>query len=218
LPGAIPIETVSVIGPRNQYNQRDREQGDLLLDTMVPVYDRAGNLAFDGTYCYQYDAWNRVVQVNRATRTPDPSPTPVEDPLQFIVPGALVKHFTHDALGRLIRVQSPFPEPSGGEAGLVRVERLYYDGVRRVQEVVVDPAVSLEMALAGEGGAALQGEAQNIVANAAEDLDGAATPAMLESAQLGEGGYGGTSQLNGTPITPGTTMTLAREYVWGPGD
>ena len=57
-----------------------------------------------------------------------------------------------------------------------------------------------------------------IASSAAEDLDGAATPAMLESAQLGEGGYGGTSQLNGTPITPGTTMTLAREYVWGPGD
>jgi hypothetical protein len=72
--------------------------------------------------------------------------------------------------------------------------------VRRIQEVIIDPAVSLDGALAGEGGAALQGEAQLIASNAAEDLDGAATPAMLESAQLGEGGEGdggGTSQLNG---------------------
>ena len=82
-------------------------------------------------------------------------------------------------------------------------------------------AVSLDGALAGEGGAALQGEAQLIASNAAEELDGAATPAMLESAQLGEGGEGdggGASQLNGPPLTPGTTTTLAREYIWGPGD
>jgi hypothetical protein len=26
-------------------------------------HDAAGNLAFDGTFVYQYDAWNRVVQV-----------------------------------------------------------------------------------------------------------------------------------------------------------
>ncbi len=79
-------------------------------------------------------------------------------------------------------------------------------------------AVSLDGALAGEGGAALQGEAQLIASNAAEELDGAATPAMLESAQLGEGDGGGASQMNGTSMTPGTTTMLAREYVWGPGD
>ena len=34
----------------------------------------------------------------------------------------------------------------------------------------------------------------------------------------GEGGEGGNaSQLNGPPLTPGTTTTLARECVWGPG-
>ncbi len=79
-------------------------------------------------------------------------------------------------------------------------------------------AVSLDGALAGEGGAALQGEAQLIASNAAEELDGAATPAMLESVQLGEGDGGGASQMNGTSMTPGTTTMLAREYVWGPGD
>jgi hypothetical protein len=90
--------------------------------------------------------------------------------------------------------------------------------VRRIQEVIIDPAVSLDGALAGQGGAALRGEAQLIASNAAEELDGAATPAMLESAQLGEGDGGGASQINGTPMTPGTTTMLAREYVWGPGD
>ncbi len=34
-----------------------------------PRYDQAGNLIFDGEYFYQYDAWNRVVQINRAPRT-----------------------------------------------------------------------------------------------------------------------------------------------------
>jgi hypothetical protein len=121
-------------------------------------------------------------------------------------------------LGRLVRVQSPFPEPAPGETGLLRTERLFYDGVRRIQEVIIDPAVSLDGALAGEGGAALQGEAQLIASNAAEELDGAATPAMLESVQLGEGDGGGASQMNGTSMTPGTTTMLAREYVWGPGD
>jgi hypothetical protein len=61
--------------------------------------------------------------------------------------------------------------------------------------------LKLNTSAAGEGGAALRGEAQLIASNAAEDLDGAATPAMLESAQLGEGGEGdggGTSQLNGS--------------------
>jgi YD repeat-containing protein len=216
--GAAPIQTTSEIGFGNRYIQRTRGSGQP-VDTSYPIYDRAGNLAFDGTYCYQYDAWNRLVQVNRATRTNFvPFPLPTEDPLQAIIPGPLVKHFTHDALGRLVRVQSPFPEPAPGETGLLRTERLFYDGVRRIQEVIIDPAVSLDGALAGEGGAALQGEAQLIASNAAEELDGAATPAMLESVQLGEGDGGGASQMNGTSMTPGTTTMLAREYVWGPGD
>lgn len=43
--------------------------------------------------------------------------------------------------------QSPYPSPQL-LTGEVRTERFYYDGVRRVQEVVIDPVLSLGEALA----------------------------------------------------------------------
>ncbi len=92
----------------------------------APRHDAAGNQTFDGDYFYQYDAWNRLLQVNRAHESAGPG-----SPL---VLGALVKHYTYDGLGRQIQIVSPFA-PSGGPR---RVERLYYDGIRRVQEVVGD--------------------------------------------------------------------------------
>lgn len=52
--------------------------------------DDAGNLAFDGTYAYQYDAWNRVVESEAAHLSGSD-----------IVSDALLKHLTYDALGRL---------------------------------------------------------------------------------------------------------------------
>jgi len=33
-------------------------------DPTAFVYDAAGNLTSDGRYVYQYDAWNRLIQVN----------------------------------------------------------------------------------------------------------------------------------------------------------
>lgn len=33
-------------------------------------HDAAGNLVFDGTYIYQYDAWKRLVQVNAGAKHP----------------------------------------------------------------------------------------------------------------------------------------------------
>jgi len=87
---------------------------------------------------YQYDAWGRVVQVNQAS-VAGGSPGGVTDTLTV---GALVKHFTYDGVGRLIAVRSPRPGPSGantsGSNVPVRDEHLYYDGIRRVQEVVHD--------------------------------------------------------------------------------
>lgn len=32
-----------------------------------PQYDEVGNLIFDGTYYYQYDAWNRLIRVIMVT-------------------------------------------------------------------------------------------------------------------------------------------------------
>src|ERR1043165_9354681 len=105
-------------------------------------YDGAGNLTFDGKYSYQYDAWNRLLQVNRA----HPGPSSASDP----VPDEMVKHLAYDGLGRLVRVQSRFPSVETA-AGRVRSEWFFYDGIRRIEEVVTDPLVSLEFADGGGG-------------------------------------------------------------------
>jgi hypothetical protein len=52
-------------------------------------YDAAGNLQFDGMYFYQYDAWNRLIQVNLGTR----------DSGGQVVIGSLVKNWVFDGLG-----------------------------------------------------------------------------------------------------------------------
>lgn len=44
--------------------------------------------------------------------------------------GAMLRHYTYDGLGRLIRTTSP-------DNFTNRVEHHYYDGVRRIQTVVV---------------------------------------------------------------------------------
>jgi hypothetical protein len=53
--------------------------------------------------------------------------------------GLIIKHYTYDGHGRLIRIMSPFPDPWTMTVDDFRTERLYYDGIRRIQEVVVDP-------------------------------------------------------------------------------
>ena len=105
---------------------------------VTPRQDDSGSLTYDGTHFYQYDAWGRVVQVNQAS-VAGGSPG---GPTDTLTVGALVKHFTYDGVGRLIAVRSPRPGPSGsntsGSNVPVRDEHLYYDGIRRVQEVVHD--------------------------------------------------------------------------------
>jgi YD repeat-containing protein len=64
-----------------------------------PQYDAAGNVVNDGTYVYQYDAWNRLVRVNRpaaAQPFPDGAAAMViasAGASLSVTPGALVKHF-----------------------------------------------------------------------------------------------------------------------------
>lgn len=165
------------------------------------------NLVFDGVHAFQYDAFGRVIQINRASL---PANAPRE--VASLVVGGIVKHYTYDAFGRLIRVQSPFPDPESGGDGGLRVERLYYDGLRRVQEVIVDPVASMNMAMSGESGLELQAAATTLALNSEEELDGSATPAALESQSL-------ETQSSGGPSNETITDTyLAREYVWGPGD
>jgi YD repeat-containing protein len=173
------------------------------------VYDAAGNLIFDGERVYRYDAWNRVVQISTGHMgtvyqtggggTQNPPQVPVAD--------SLLKHYTYDGLGRLVRTQSPWPDPATA-AGEVRSERFYYDGVRRVQEVLLDPLLNLTNALASAN-ATLQTLAQQANTAGGVPLDGESTPATLEQGQTSN--LGGGTTINSGPV-------LWREYVWGPGD
>ena len=57
-----------------------------------PDHDKAGNVTFDGTYKYTYDAWDRCVKVERAYR----------DPSETIQTGSVVCEVEHDGLNRRI--------------------------------------------------------------------------------------------------------------------
>lgn len=131
----------------------------VLWGVLPPRYDGAGNLEYDGRYFYQYDAWNRLCQVNathvEAGSPPeggnsvgnpiDPNPPPGE-PTLFV--DQLVKQFVYDGLGRLVETRSPLfaggsaagSTPNGSNIAL-RAERFYYDGIRRLEEVVEDRGV-----------------------------------------------------------------------------
>ncbi|MBK9189920.1 MAG: hypothetical protein IPM33_13340 [Phycisphaerales bacterium] len=70
----------------------------------------------------------------------------------------------------------------------------------------------MNMAMSGGSGPELQAATTTLALNSEEVLDGAATPASLESQSL-------ESQSSGGPSNGSLTETyLAREYVWGPGD
>lgn len=102
--------------------------------TVPLVYDQSGNLALDGVYFYQYDAWGRLVSVrNQGTLAFD-----LETGQYTGTAGSVICQFTFDGLGRLVRKLTPYP----GYTNQWRTEHYYYDGVRRVQEVFSDPIAS----------------------------------------------------------------------------
>ncbi len=181
--------------------------------TLPPQHDGVGNLIYDGRFIYHYDAWNRLVQVNKAVvemvdagqGTGDPEP----DPQARLAAGPLVKQYVYDALGRLVETRTPIaaadepPAPAGGPGANViapgpdgsatplLAERFSYDGVRRIQETSeVRAAVNPPTPPEGSGGGG------------------------------GSGSGGGTSWTGSTP--PGEVVDgsrrFEREYIWGPGD
>ena len=144
--------------------------------SVMPVYDGAGNLLEDGSYVYEYDAWNRLVQVKRASD------------------GYLLRHYTYDGLGRLIKTTSPDNFSN-------RVEHHHYDGTRRVQTVVVSGLMS-------GGGAMASGDpAMQSMAMASEPSGESTEPENTNMAFT-------SSQMGAS----GQTFVVYREYVWGPGD
>lgn len=97
----------------------------------INMNDVAGNLASDGIYYYQYDAWNRLVQVNEmGTAWLGADGRPSMGQL-----GPVVARYAYDGLGRLIRKQSAV---NTGQT-YIQSKDFYYDGVRRIQEVIFRP-------------------------------------------------------------------------------
>ena len=153
---ATPYLTHHEVNSANQITGlSDYVEGDLQVSQAI-VSDAAGNLVSDGIYYFQYDAWNRLIQVNyigSALVAPDDSLTGV--PRGTIASGDLgdlVCRYTYDGLGRLITKQNPVivdrqpgGDPRGGSGGggttvsLLQAKDYYYDGVRRIQEVISRP-------------------------------------------------------------------------------
>ncbi|MFG0243500.1 MAG: polymorphic toxin-type HINT domain-containing protein [Phycisphaerales bacterium JB054] len=177
------------VTPKNAISNIEQidEDAQSTLQDHDPIYDGAGNLIFDGNYYFQYDAWNRLVQVNNAT----------PDGMGGVTMGSLRKHFMYDGLGRLVRTQTPFPSESR-----LRTERFYYDGLRRIQELVTNPITTLGGA---SGDPELEALASQTVAPESNP-DEATAPSGYEQGQLTLGGSGGA------------VGVVEREYVWGPGD
>lgn len=71
--------------------------------TQTVVTDIAGNLTFDGTYWYQYDGWNRLIEV-RSAGTLDPNDFEENGTLSPAVghaAGSVVASYIYDGLGQL---------------------------------------------------------------------------------------------------------------------
>jgi hypothetical protein len=209
---------------RNQLEVVKVKSGDgALHDTssrdVLHAHDPAGNLIFDGTYVYQYDAWNRLVQVNKAL-------VPNQQPQSWDDLGPLVKHFTYDGLGRLIRTVSPYPSPEMQADGAdIRAEHYFYDGARRVQDVQYDPVSSMAMMMV-QGDfeeQLLAGEEMEVQADPVEGapVDASGIGISLAASLSGDssGNFGSEPEDPiGTPIPTFLPRRVEREYIWGPGD
>jgi hypothetical protein len=72
------------------------------------AHDAAWNMSFDGLYRYSYDAWNRLVKVQRAYANPnDPN-----DP--NVTCGSVAGTIRYDGLGRRIVKQAGDGKGLGG--------------------------------------------------------------------------------------------------------
>ncbi|MEQ8845674.1 MAG: hypothetical protein RIB58_12550 [Phycisphaerales bacterium] len=102
------------------------------------VYDRAGNLVYDGTYWYRYDAWHRLIQIVEAPAggyTFDANGKKDGSGPAF---ADVVAVYAYDGLGRLVGRQAPYP----GTTDEWRTETYLYDGDRRIAERWRDPIIS----------------------------------------------------------------------------
>jgi YD repeat-containing protein len=125
------LEETDAVNGQEGITQRTRRVNAGTPAAVAFVSDATGNLQFDGRYVYQYDALGRLVQVS------EKGSCTVNGSGQLTgTPGPWVEHRTYDGLGRLIRVQAPWPTTG---TGYVVSRRFYYDGDRRIARVSTLP-------------------------------------------------------------------------------
>jgi YD repeat-containing protein len=139
-----PRDLAHVTNAANEIRQHIRYDEMTYAPTVTTfIHDPAGNLAFDGQYVYQYDGWNRLIQVNVVGELPPNWNGRVLGATEI---GALVCRYTYDGLGRLIFKETPVVE---GANTYVQRKDFYYDGVRRIQEWIRRGDLG---SITGEGG------------------------------------------------------------------
>jgi YD repeat-containing protein len=125
------IEQVHNVDARNEIEDvaHDAEiDGTPSSSTEDTVYDVNGNLVADGSFYYQYDAWNRLLRVSHVGDLTFNADSSIDDG----EPGDWIVEFVYDALGRLIVTRHNW---GGGD---MRQAEYFYDGVRRIAEVFTD--------------------------------------------------------------------------------
>ncbi|MFN0136017.1 MAG: polymorphic toxin-type HINT domain-containing protein [Phycisphaerae bacterium] len=115
--------------------------GSAAAGTTLRTYDIVGNLIADADYLYQYDAWNRLIEV-RVRDAFDPALFTELGQLPAVIPpgsepGRIVCRYSYDALGRMVTRHTLIK----GTEDDYRKEEYYYDGVRRIAEAVERPGV-----------------------------------------------------------------------------
>jgi len=105
----------------------------------------------------------------------------------------------------------------------VRSERFYYDGARRIQEIVTDPLATVGLAEDPEGEANNPGLGEQLNNSVPEgqqqsgDPEGAALSFEHSQMQQQENEPQPLIDEGGDPL-PVTLGGAEREYIWGPGD
>jgi len=129
----VTMTTTHAVDRSNRISAITEQFGSYSPNTTTVIHDIAGNLVSDGLYFYQYDAWNRLVQVSELRAlTFDGDGRPESSDA-----GDVVARYAYDGLGRLIRKQSAVQK--GGT--YIQSKDFYYDGVRRIQDVIFRPPV-----------------------------------------------------------------------------
>jgi len=196
-PGIDQLQTGHVHDRRNQITQL-YTSFNAINQSAYPAYDACGNMVFDGTYIYQYDAWNRLIQVR--ARGSVTQFDPVTGAPSAGVIGPWIVQYTYDGVGRQIRKLSPWPTVANKQ----RIEHYYYDGLRRIQEVFTDP-----LQLNDEGGNAGTGESEGTPIAAVQEVGAANAQTQAES--------GTTQPVIQQIIQIQTTTTYtSREYIYSP--